>query len=257
MSAVTGHFPPSQHDGTVTGPYHNGIVTGHYHQDTVTGQYHLDTATGQYRQDTATGQYRQDTATGQYHHRHALESSASRRRSMPIWAVIGIVVIAVVVLVGVGAAVTIALRTPTAPAGTDPIAAKGAPVAVKLGETLSFRAGKTAANYALTAGRPLTLTPSGSRPSRGTFLGLEATVTVVSGSVYLTDDNFILVTTDGRKFEPDVSFLFEGGLRGARAGTGQTATGLVVWDLPEGAQTGAKVELRIEDSGLQGTWQLP
>jgi hypothetical protein len=221
MSAVTGHFPPSQHDGTVTGSYHSATITG------------------------------------QYHHRHALESSARRRRSMPIWAVIGIVVIAVVVLVGVGAAVTIALRTPAAPAGTDPIAAKGAPVAVRLGDTLAYRAGKTVANYALAAGPALTLTPSGSRPSRGAFLGLTATVRVEAGSVYLTDDNFILVTGDGRKFEPDVSFLFEGGLRGARAGAGQTATGLVVWDLPEGAQTGAKVELRIETSGLQGHWQLP
>jgi hypothetical protein len=212
MSAVTGHFPPSQHDATLTGPYH---------------------------------------------HRHAIDPPARRRRGMPVWAIVGIVVVAVVVLVGVGAAVAITIRSPSAPTDSGPLAGKGAPVTVNLGETVPYRAGKTVANYSLAAGQKLTLTPSGSRPSRGQFLGLTATVDVVAGSVFLTDDNFILMTADGRKFEPDVSFLFDGGLRGARASAGQKATGLVVWDLPPGSETGARVELRIEDDGLQGTWQLP
>jgi hypothetical protein len=53
-----------------------------------------------------------------------------------------------------------------------------------------------------------------------------------------------------------VSFLFDGGLRGARASAGQTAQGVVVWDVPPGSGTGAKVELRLDDD-VRGTWQLP
>ena len=250
MSAVTGFSSPSQHDGTVSGPYHDDPVSPPY-------QYN-DTVTGQYYDGAVTGQYRDTPVPGPYHHRHAVETSARRRRGMPIWAVVGIAVIAVVVLVGVGAAVTIAIRSPSAPPDSLPVAPKGAaPATVKLGESVAYRAGRTAATYSLTAGQALTLTPSGSRPSRGLFLGLKATVKVSSGSVYLTDDNFVLVTADGRKFEPDVSFLFDGGLRGARATAGQTAAGLVVWDIPPGSETGATVELKIEDGGVQGTWQLP
>jgi hypothetical protein len=82
-------------------------------------------------------------------------------------------------------------------------------------------------------------------------------VTVESGSVYLTDDNFILITTAGREFEPDVSFLFDGGLRGARAGEGQKASGLVVWDIPAGDEAGARVALRLGADTVHGYWQLP
>jgi hypothetical protein len=130
-------------------------------------------------------------------------------------------------------------------------------VTVKLGESMPYQSGKTSAQYTLTAGRPLTLTPSGSRPSRGFFLGLAASVEVFEGAVFLTDDNFILVTAAGREFEPDVSFLFEGGLRGDRAGPGEMTGGLVVWDIPPGTEVGAKVVLRVGGDGVRGYWQLP
>jgi hypothetical protein len=172
------------------------------------------------------------------------------------WGVALIVVASVALLVGVGFVVTTVIRPPATP-GSQPPAAAANPVTVRLGETLRYKAGKISAEYALTPGRPLTLTPSGSRPSRGAFLGLTATVTVESGSVYLTDDNFILITTAGREFEPDVSFLFDGGLRGARAGEGQKVSGLVVWDIPAGEEAGARVALRLGGEAVQGYWQLP
>jgi hypothetical protein len=148
------------------------------------------------------------------------------------------------------------IRPPVAPADEGAPSA-GNPVTVRLGETLHYKAGKISADYVLTSGRPLTLTPSGSRPSRGAFLGLTASVTVESGSVFLTDDNFVLITTGGRTYEPDVSFLFDGGLRGARAGAGQTVSGLVVWDIPAGDEAGAKVALRLGGESARGYWQLP
>jgi len=190
---------------------------------------------------------------GPYHHRHAIEPP--RRRGIPLLGVIGIALVAAVVLLGGGIAVAVAMRPPSAPADTRP-AANGAAGTAPLGGDLAYRAGKIDATYTLTAGPKLTLTPSGSRPSRGAFLGLAVKVTVTGGEVFLTDDNFVLVTAERRRFEPDVSFLFDGGLRGARAGAGQSAGGLVVWDVPPGSEIGATVELRIGD-GLRGTWQLP
>jgi hypothetical protein len=82
-------------------------------------------------------------------------------------------------------------------------------------------------------------------------------VTVESGSVYLTDDNFVLISKAGREFEADVSFLFDGGLRGARAGAGQAASGLVVWDIPAGEEAGATVALRLGADAVHGYWLLP
>jgi hypothetical protein len=81
-------------------------------------------------------------------------------------------------------------------------------------------------------------------------------VEVFQGEIFLTDDNFILVTAAGREFEPDVSFLFEGGLRGDRAGPGEKTGGLVVWDIPPGSELGAKVILRVGED-VRGYWQLP
>jgi hypothetical protein len=189
------------------------------------------------------------------HHRLAVEPPRRQRRRPSLGAVLGIVV-AVVVLVGAGVAFAVASTSSDSPPEARP-AALGDPVTVKLGETLPYKSGKISAEYTLTAGRPLTLTPSGSRPSRGFFLGLTASVQVFEGEVYLTDDNFILVTAAGREFEPDVSFLFEGGLRGNRAGAGQLTGGLVVWDIPPGSEAGATVVLRVGSDGVRGYWKLP
>jgi hypothetical protein len=192
------------------------------------------------------------------HHRLAIEPPQQRqlKRGPSLGAVLGIVAVVVVVLVGAGVAFVLANGSSDQPPEARP-AALADPVTVKLGETLPYKSGKISAEYTLTAGRPLTLTPSGSRPSRGFFLGLTASVQVFQGEVYLTDDNFILVTAAGREFEPDVSFLFEGGLRGDRAGAGQLTGGLVVWDIPPGSEVGATVVLRVGGDGVRGYWQLP
>ena len=117
---------------------------------------------------------------GRHHRADAVPPARPRRRFGP-GAIVGIVVAVVAVLVGVGFVVTAVIRPPTAPDDEPRPAAAADPVTVRLGETLRYRAGKISADYALTQGRPLTLTPSGSRPSRGAFLGLTATVTVDSG----------------------------------------------------------------------------
>jgi hypothetical protein len=153
-----------------------------------------------------------------YHHRHAVEPP--RRRGIPLLGVIAIALVAAVALVGAGIAVAVAIRPPSAPADTRP-AANGAAGNARLGGDLAYRAGKIDATYTLTAGPKLTLTPSGSARAGARSSGFTAAVQVAAGDVFLTDDNFVLVTSEGRRFEPDVSFLFDGGLRGARAAAGQ------------------------------------
>src|SRR4029453_13928598 len=119
---------------------------------------------------------------GPYHHRHAIEPP--RRRGIPLLGVVAIALVTAVVLVGVGIPVAVPTRPPTTPATPRP-AGSGAAGTAPLGGELAYRAGKIEATYTLTVGPKLTLTPSGSRPSRGAFLGLTAAVTVAGGGGFL------------------------------------------------------------------------
>ena len=245
MIAVTGTFPPSQHSDMPVGRHHR-VPPESYDSYESSWQHALPAEPYE-----AYAPYE-----AARHHRLAVEPPRRQQRRPSLGAVLGIVAVVILVLVGAGVAYVFANGSSDSPPEARP-AALGDPVTVKLGETLPYRSGTISAEYTLTAGRPLTLTPSGSRPSRGFFLGLTASVQVFQGEVYLTDDNFILVTAAGREFEPDVSFLFEGGLRGDRAGAGQLTGGLVVWDIPPGSEAGAKVVLRVGGDGVRGYWQLP
>jgi hypothetical protein len=169
---------------------------------------------------------------------------------------VAVLLAVLVMLAGAGIAVAVALHDKAAPADALP-APKGAPVSVRLGDTIVYHARKSAANFTLSAGAPVAEAPGGPRPTNGSFFALPVTVEVVSGPVFVIEDDFVLVTASGRTFEPDMTFAFDDGLRGTRAASGQKVTGLVVWDLPPGSEVGAKVELRLGDDGLQGHWQLP
>jgi hypothetical protein len=257
MIAVTGTFPPSQHSDMPLGRHHRVPAEPYEPYEPYPPSEPYPSHESSWQNALPAEPYEQYDSP----RRHRLALEAPRRPEPPsrgpsLGMVLGIGAIVLVVLAGIGVGITFALR-PSDPAPDARPAAVGNPVTVKLGEPVGYEAGKISAEYLLTAGRPLTLTPSGSRPSRGFFLGLAASVTVFEGEVYLTDDNFILVTATGREFEPDVSFLFEGGLRGNRAGTGETTGGLVVWDIPPGSEVGAKVVLRLGEDGVRGTWQLP
>jgi hypothetical protein len=254
MIAVTGTFPPSQHSDLPLGRHHRVPAESYepYEPSEPYGSYESS-----WQNALPAEPYEQYDSPRR--HRLAIEPPRPPQqlsRGPSLGAVLGIIAIVVVVLAGIGIGIALAIRPSDSTPDARP-AAVGDPVTVKLGEPVGYQAGKISAEYLLTAGRPLTLTPSGSRPSRGFFLGLAASVTVHQGEIYLTDDNFVLVTAAGREFEPDVSFLFEGGLRGNRATTGETTGGLVVWDIPPGSEVGAKVVLRLGEDGVRGTWQLP
>jgi hypothetical protein len=169
---------------------------------------------------------------------------------------VAVFVAVLVMLAGAGVAVVVALREKAAPADALPVP-KGAPVSVRLGDTIVYRTRASSARFTLSTGAPIAEAPGGPRSTNGSFFALPVAVEVVSGSVFVNEDDFVLVTTAGRSFEPDMTFAFDDGIRGTRAATGQKVAGIVVWDLPPGAEVGAKVELRLGDDGLQGHWQLP
>src|SRR4051794_30318828 len=196
----------------------------------------------------------EEPLTGPYHHRHAYEPPARQGRRPGL--VAAVLVAAMVILAGAGIAVVVAFREKAPPADALPVP-KGAPVSVRLGDTIVYRARTSSVRFTLSAGAPIAEAPGGPRSTNGSFLALPVTVEVVSGSVFVNEDDFVLVTTARRSFEPDMTFAFQDGIRGTRAATGQKVAGIVVWDLPPGAEIGATVELRLGDDGLQGHWQLP
>lgn len=150
-----------------------------------------------------------------------------------------------------------------AAAPTTTTAAPRGPLTVQLGQTIVYTAEGLGTDdevhYTLAAGKTITKTKYGTRPEKGQFFSLTAAVNVVKGSAYVYGGDFALVTKDGTVYEATMSHAVDGGLEGVEARTGQKVSGLIVWDIPAGAQVGAKVELRADfgGGGNQGFWQLP
>lgn len=133
-------------------------------------------------------------------------------------------------------------------------------VTVNLGESLTLTSefsGDTVI-FTLAAGKPISRTKYGTKPEKGQFFALTATVQVTQGSAYAYGGDFALIAKDGTVYEAGMSHAVDGGLEGAEVRSGQKVSGLVVWDIPAGVQAGAKVELREGGAGGdQGFWQLP
>lgn len=206
-----------------------------------------------------------------------LGQMAPPRRGLSVGAILGIVA-AVTAVLCIAAGIVVALMptpedTPAAtatvdpdgmgqPAGapTDAPTTKG-PLTVALGETLIYTSSgfgdDDEVHYTLAAGKPVTRTTYGTKPQKGTFVSVQATIVVKKGSAYACSCDFALITKDGTAFE-GTSVGFDGGLDGVELRQGQQAAGLVVFDVPAGAASGAKVELRagFSSSGNQGFWQL-
>jgi hypothetical protein len=199
------------------------------------------------------------------------------KRGTSTGAILGIIA-AVVAVLCVGATVAVALMPTSDPAPTaveatttavpttaPTTAAPPAPktVTVQLGETLVYTSkglgSDDEVHYTLAAGPQLTKTKFGSRPDKGVFFALTATIQAKKGSAFACSCDFALVAKDGTAYEPSVTYGFDGGLEAVQINTGQKAAGLVVWDLPQAALAGARVELRADlfADGNQGFWQLP
>lgn len=181
---------------------------------------------------------------------------------------LGLGVGVITTLANSGSTPTAASSTPTPTADTDGMGQPAAPttaaaptaLTVKLGETivLTYGFGDDEVRFTLAEGKAISRTKYGTRPEKGAFFALSATVQVIKGSAYVYGGDYALVTKDGTVYEANMSHAVDGGLEGVEVRTGQKITGLVVWDIPAGVQVGAKVELRAGGpGGDQGFWQLP
>lgn len=146
-----------------------------------------------------------------------------------------------------------------APAPAAPVEETPDTVIVALGQTLEFTSGTDEIHYTLTAGPPVTRTEFGTKPDKGQFYALSATIEAKVGTAYACSCDFALVAADGTAYEPDATYSVKGGFEAVQINTGQKKSGLVVWDIPAGAQARAKIELRASWflAGDQGFWQLP
>lgn len=147
--------------------------------------------------------------------------------------------------------------TPTAPAAEATTPAAKGPVVAKLGEELVSTSLGSEVHYILNPGSKVTRTKFGTKAEKGQFFALSVTVRVVEGSAYVYGGDFALITPSGTPYEGSASGLVDGGLEGVQANAGQTVTGLVVFDVPTGAEKAAKVELRELFASNQAFWQLP
>lgn len=198
------------------------------------------------------------------------------RRGLPTGAIVGIILGALGLLVcgGIAAigvfaadpkprAVTPGVTTPTTTSVPEPVKTTPKTVVVQLGETLVYTTSGIGSgdevHYTVAAGKPLTRTNYGSKPEKGVFFSVTATIVAVKGSAYACSCDFALIATDGTAYEPNATYGFDGALEAAQINAGQKAAGLVVWDLPPTAVQGAKIELRADlfADGNQGFWQLP
>lgn len=180
---------------------------------------------------------------------------------------------ALVVLLGGAVAVMASRDTdraagPTATAAVSPLpsyspAAPYSPpppqdISVAFGETLvvTDSAGGEV-RYVVTADKVYTKTKYGTKPEKGVLYGVKVSVEVIDGTTYVCACDFALIAKDGTAYEGS-AFQVSGGLDALDVNRGQKATGIVVFDVPQGAQNGGRIELREggRSSANQGFWTI-
>jgi hypothetical protein len=124
-------------------------------------------------------------------------------------------------------------------------------------------AGKSATRWTVNADKQYSRSPDGySRPKNGVFYAIRVDVSVSSGTEYVYSDDFAFIAPDGTAYQASSStYGFPSYLNGTTLNDGQKVSGLVVFDVPQAAVAGAKIELRPNgqsfSGGDQAFWQLP
>jgi len=132
-------------------------------------------------------------------------------------------------------------------------------ISVAFGETLvvTDSAGGEV-RYVVTADKVYTKTKYGTKPEKGVLYGIKVSVEVVGGTTYVCACDFALIAKDGTAYEGS-GYQVDGGLDALDLNRGQKASGVVVFDIPQAAQTGGRIELREggRSSENQGFWTIP
>lgn len=134
-----------------------------------------------------------------------------------------------------------------------------------LGDTISTTstsaAGSSSTKWTVTADKQYRRSPDGYQsPQNGVFYSVKVSVSVSEGSEYIFADDFALIGPDGSAYQAtSAMYGFPGALQGTTVGAGQNVSGLVVFDVPQSALAGGKIELRPDAQELsngQAFWAL-
>lgn len=152
---------------------------------------------------------------------------------------------------------------PAAPAAKTP---SNSNLTKSLGDSFTVSssgvAGRAESTWTAAFNKVYTSSPNGyGQPERGVFYAIRVDVSVASGEEFVYSSDFAFIAADGTAFEASsATYGFPAALTGTRLGAGQKVGGLVVFDVPQAALAGAKIELRPNGSGLsdqQAFWSLP
>ena len=99
----------------------------------------------------------------------------------------------------------------------------------------------------------------GQPPEKGSYYAVRLKAEVITGSAYVYGGSVALVAADGQVYEgAGVSVGFDGALDAVDLNAGQKTEGLVIFDIPKGAEVHGRIELRTGAlSSNQAYWRLP
>lgn len=154
------------------------------------------------------------------------------------------------------------IKPERATVGTTPVpSAAGSVAAAKIGDaiTLSGGLGDNRISVTAKAAKKSSAAPDAGwiKPKKGAFLAVTVEIAVVKGKTYACSCDFAVVAADGSLYEPVWPAGFNQALQSVTLNVGEKASGVVVFDLPGEAVTGARVQLRPDwANDVRGTWQL-
>jgi hypothetical protein len=135
------------------------------------------------------------------------------------------------------------------------------PVTASLGQTLTvdstlFGKGDRVVAYTVANARVLNAPNSFEKPEHGAFYGVDFTVEVKAGSSFACGQDISFVAKDGTVYEPTFT-THKGTFDCADLGKGQRKAGMVVFDIPQGASAGGRIQVKsLWDEEPYGYWTL-
>lgn len=117
------------------------------------------------------------------------------------------------------------------------------PVTAAMGQTVTLKSGDDVVDMTLSDPKQYSKDPKyGQKPQHGVYLTIAVTVQCKSGSHFGSTGEFKLVAADGTAYQADLGVGFDT-LDFTELSAGQKKSGLIVFDVPKAAVTGAKIQV--------------
>jgi hypothetical protein len=154
-------------------------------------------------------------------------------------------------------------RTGGATLGIAPAGNPGQKAQAAVGGTLAVTGPKIDIEYTIIATERVNVDDSGRRPTNGVFLLAHAAVRAKKGSVFACGCDFTFVDAGGKVYQQDPRDIAgKPHFESPDLVAGQHTDGWIVFDVPDHALTGGRVEVRpgvhfgYKADSLYGYWQL-